>query len=55
MKMWREYMTKYMPQALAIFLCHSFDRQLVQRLVNRIVYLGSQAGREIFFIYENRV
>ena len=40
---------------LAIFLYHSFGRQLVQRLVDRIVDLGSQADRQIFFIYENPV
>jgi SAM-dependent methyltransferase len=40
---------------LAIFLYHSFGRQLVQRLVDRMVDLGRQADREIFFIYENPV
>jgi hypothetical protein len=40
---------------LAIFLFHSFGCQLVQRLVGRIVDLGNQADREIFFIYENPV
>ena len=40
---------------LALFLHHSFGRQLVQQLVKRIVDLGGQADREIFFIYENPV